>query len=119
MSSVSVGASAGRIAGASAQKAAPAEVAWAAREAWAVGGDYMYFARYRSPLQNLRLQNYKKIMTYANTYAIFSFFVLLLQGIKVDQFVDDGIDSESGGGVDIQFAGDMLAVGNNGVHGDT
>ena len=43
----------------------------------------------------------------------------LFQGIKINQFVDDGVDGQTRGRMDIQLAGDMLAVGYNRVHGDT
>lgn len=33
----------------------------------------------------------------------------------VDDFVDDGVDGEAGGGMDFQFAGDVAAVGDDGV----
>ena len=45
-----------------------------------------------------------------------SFF--LFEGVDVDELVDDGVDGESGGGVDIEFAGDVLPVRDDGVHGD-
>ena len=42
-----------------------------------------------------------------------SFSAKLFQRIEIYEFVDDGVDGETGGGVDVEFAGDMLAVGND------
>ena len=40
-----------------------------------------------------------------------------VQAVEADQVVDDGVDGQAGGGVDVQFAGYVLAVGDDGVHG--
>lgn len=46
------------------------------------------------------------------------FWVLLLQFylVNADEFVDDGVDGKTGGGVDLQFARDVAAVGGDGVY---
>ena len=41
-----------------------------------------------------------------------------LDGGDVDEFVDNGVDGEPGGGVDLQLAGDVAPVGDDGVDGD-
>ena len=50
------------------------------------------------------------------------FFILgnvLFQGVEVNEFVDYRVDGQSGGGMDVELAGDILAVRNDGVGGDT
>ena len=43
---------------------------------------------------------------------------LLFERIDIHQFVDDRVDSQTGRRVDIEFAGDVLAMGDNGVSRD-
>ena len=43
----------------------------------------------------------------------------LFQGIDIYQTVHDGVDSQTRRRMDIQFRGDMFAVRDDGVHGDT
>jgi hypothetical protein len=38
--------------------------------------------------------------------------------VYVNEFVHNGINSQTRGGVDIEFAGDILAVGHDGMNGD-
>lgn len=42
----------------------------------------------------------------------------LFQVVEINELIDDSIDRQTGGGMDIELGGDMLAVGDNGVHGD-
>ena len=58
------------------------------------------------------LQRYKKKLNNANNSP-----KKLLECVQVHKFVDYGVDSESGRGVDVQFACYVFAVRNNGVHG--
>ena len=42
----------------------------------------------------------------------------LLDVAQLDQFVDDGVDGEAGGRVDLQLAGNVAAMGDDGVDGE-
>ena len=37
----------------------------------------------------------------------------------INQAVDDGIDGQASGGMDLELAGDVAAMGDDGVNGDT
>ena len=44
--------------------------------------------------------------------------VLQLDGGDVDQAIDDGIDGEACGRMNLQLAGDVAAMGDDGIHRD-
>ena len=43
----------------------------------------------------------------------------VVEVVEVDEPIDDGVDSQTRGGVDIEFAGDVFAVRNDGMLRDT